>query len=318
MATRLLLLASAALALNAWADYPERPVKIVVPFAAGSGSDTVGRAAAEALSRRMGVKVVVENMDGADGATGTAAVAKAKPDGYTLLATSNPFTITPYLQKKPAYHPIRDFVAVAQIAVVPLVVVTGAKSRFKTLDDLVAEMRQNPGKVRYATLGKGSLSHLEVALMNQRYKLQAQDQAHKSAEDALAATAGGKADFFLASLPSAVGQINKGALRALAVSTATRMDRLPGVPTLAEATKRPGYDTAVWYGLVAPARTPYPVLTRLEDEIGLELQDTGVDARIEAVGARAMFLRSAPFGGLIGYEYRKWGAVAAVRPAPRP
>lgn len=307
-----LLLASALLAANAWAEYPDKPVKIIVPFAAGSGTDVVARATGAALAKRMGVSVTVENMPGSDGAVGTVAVAKAKADGYTLLATSNALTITPYLSKTPPYDPVKDLVAVAQVAVIPLVLVTSDKSRFKTFDDLIADMRQNPGKVRYATAGKGTLSYLEVALIARHLKVQAQDQPHKSGEDALAATAGGKADVFLANLPMALAMLNKGTLRALAVSSSARLPRMPGVPTLGEAMKRPAYEATVWFGLLAPTRTDFEILTRLEDEIGIELQSPAVSARIEAVGGNVIFLRSAPFGGRIGYEYRKWGQVAGA------
>ena len=315
MNARTLLLA-ALVAANAWADYPDKPVKIIVPFAVGSGTDVVARATGAALAKRMGMPVTVENIVGGDGAVGTVAVAKAAPDGYTLLATSNPLTITPYLAKKPPYDPMKDFVAVAQVAIIPLVLVTREKSRFKTFDDLVADMRANPGKVRYATAGKGSLSHLEVALMNQYFKVQAQDQPYKNGEGALAATVGGKADVFLANLPMALATLNNGALRALAVSSSARLSRMSNVPTLGEVMKRPAYEANVWFGILAPSRTHFEILTRLEDEIGIELQQPGVSARIEAVGGNVAFLRSAPFGGNIGYEYRKWGQVAGALKAP--
>jgi len=308
---------AAFVATNAWADYPDRPIKIIVPFAAGSGTDVVARATGTALSKRMGVPVVVENTVGANGATGTAAVAKAAPDGYTLLATSNPFTLAPHTAKSPSYDPVKNFVAVARIAVIPLVLVTSGKSSFKTFDDLVAHMRQNPGKARYATPGKGALSHLEVEVMNRTLQVQAQDQPHGSAKEALAAAASGKADFFLANLPMALAQLNSGSLRALAVSSGARAPHMPGVPTLAEATRRPGYEATVWFGLVAPTGTSSQVLTRLENEIERELEVPAVGARIETVGGRVAFLRSAPFGGQIRSEHAKWGQAAkALQPSP--
>ena len=299
----------AFLTANASAQYPQRPIKIVVPFAAGLGVDVVARATGEALSKRMGVAVTVENVVGSDGAVGTAAVAKAAPDGHTLLVTSNRLTIAPHLAKKPSYDPLQDFVPVARIAVIPLVLVTGEKSRFRTFDDLVAAMRQEPGKIRYATSGKGELSHLEAALMARHFKVQAQQQPFSSGREALAATAGGKADFFLANLPMALAQINKGSLRALAVSSAARMPNMPAVPTFAEAMQRPGYEALVWFGMLAPAGTSSQVLTRLENEIERELEVPAVRARIEAVGGQIAFLRSAPFGGRIKLDYGKWGVV---------
>jgi len=302
---------AAFLALNAWgADYPERQVRIIVPFAAGSGTDVVARATGKALSTRMSVPVVIENIAGADGAKGAAAAAKAAPDGYTLLATTNALTITPYLLKTPSFDPVKDFVAVARIAVIPLVVVTSEKSRFKTFDDLIAEMRQNPGKVRYATSGKGALSHLEVELMKQHFKVQAQAQPYRTAKEAIAATADGKADFFLANSPMAAAQLKSGTMRALAVSSSARLPAMPDVPTLAEVMRRPGYEALVWFGLVAPSGTSSQVVTRLENELERELEVAEVRSRIESVGGRVAFLRSAPFGGLIRSEYGKWGQVA--------
>lgn len=304
---------AALLATNAWADYPDRPVRIIVPFAAGSGTDVVARATGAALSSRIGQPVVVENMAGADGAAGAIAVAKAKPDGHTLLATTNALTITPHLSKTPTYDPVKDFVAVARIAVIPLVLVTGEKSRFKTFDDLIADMRQNPGKVRYATAGKGALNRLEIQAMTQHFKVQAQEQLYGSAREAIAATAGGQADFFLANFPMALPQIKSGSIRAFAVSSPARVAGMSEVPTLAEVMKRPGYEATIWFGLLAPSGTSSQVITRLENEIDYELEVPEVRRRIESVGGRAAFLRSAPFGGQIRYEYGKWGLVAKDR-----
>jgi tripartite-type tricarboxylate transporter receptor subunit TctC len=311
-------LMAAFTAPSAWADYPDRPVRIIVPFAAGSGTDVVARATGAALSARMGVPVMIENTVGSDGAVGTQAVAKAGPDGYTLLATSNPFTLAPHVTKSPPYDPVRDFVAVARIAVIPLALVTSATSSFKTFDDLVAYMRQNPGKARYATSGKGALSHLEVEVMNRYLNVQAQDQPYRSAKDAVGAAANGKADFFLANLPMAQAQLNSGSLRALAVTSGARIPQTRGVPTLAEAMRRPGYEATVWFGLVAPAGTPPQVIQRLENEIERELEVPAVSARIETIGGRVAFQRSAPFSGQLRLEHAKWAqAVKALQPSPQ-
>jgi len=311
MTARTFLLAAsvAFVALGARADYPERPVRIVVPFAAGSGTDVVARASANAISKRTKAPVSVENRAGANGMTGTAAVAKAAPDGYTLLVTATAFTLAPYSRKTPPYDPLKDFVAVARIAVIPLVVVTSAKSRFKTFDELVAAMRQDPGKVRYATAGKGTGSHLEVELVNHHFKVQAQDQPYPGDAEALAATAAGEVDFYLANYPMAERQINAGTLRALALGSSSRLATRPDLPTLAEVMRRPGYEASAWFGLLAPRGTSLDVITRLEEEIELELEVPEVRAKIESVGGRPAFLRSAPFGGQLGYEYRKWALV---------
>ena len=301
--------AASLVAMRAWAAYPDRSIKLVVPFAAGSGADLVARAVAEALASRMKARITVENLPGDGGAIGTSAVAKAAPNGYTLLLTSNPLTITPYRLKKPTYDPTKDLVAVAQIAAVPLVLVTSAQSAYKNFAALIAEMRAKPGKLAYATAGKGALNHLEVELIKRELKVEARDAPSSSDEQAIAATAGGKTDFCLANLPMATAQINRGQLRPLAVSSPERMQAMPNVPTLAEAMRKPGYAASVWYGLLAPAGTPVDVITRLENEIQYELEVAAVQARIESVGGRVAFLRSAPFGGQVRYEYAKWGQV---------
>jgi len=311
MTARTLFLAAsiAWMAFNARADYPERPVKIVVPFAAGSGADIVARATANAIATRTKGTVSVENRAGANGINGTTAVAKAAPDGYTLLLTGSAFTLAPYSSKTPPYDPLKDFVPVARIAVVPLVIVTSAKSSYKTFDDLITAMRQNPGKVRYATSGKGTVNHLEVELVNHHFKVQAQDRAYASDADALAATVAGEAEFHLANYPLVERQINAGTLRALALGSSARLATRPDLPTLAEVMRRPGYAASAWFGVLAPRGTSVDVITRLEEDIELELEVPAVREKIESVGARPAFLRSAPFGGQLGYEYRKWALV---------
>jgi len=306
---KILLAGVALLALNARAEYPEQPVRIVVPFAAGSGVDIVARATANAIATRTKGRVSVENRAGGNGIPGTTAVAKAAPDGYTLLLTGSAFTLAPYSSKTRAYDPLKDFVPVARIAVVPLVIVTSAKSGYQSFDDLLAAMRKNPGKVRYATSGKGTVNHLEVELVNHHFKVQAQDRAYASDSDALAAAVAGEVEFHLANYPLAERQINAGTLRALALGSSARLATRPDLPTLAEVMRRPGYEASAWFGMLAPRGTSLDVITRLEQEIELELEVPDVRAKIESVGARPGFLRSAPFGGQLGYEYRKWALV---------
>jgi tripartite-type tricarboxylate transporter receptor subunit TctC len=253
----------------------------------------------------MGVPVNIENRPGANTVTGTLAVAKAAPDGYTLLATSNPFTIAPFLAKAPPYDPTKDFVAVAQVAAIPLVLVTSAQAPYKSVAELIQKE-----KLRYATTGKGALNHLEAEFITRHFKVPAEGQAFKTGAEALKATVGGQPDFFLANLPMALPQIQSGAARALAVSSSKPVDALPGVPTLGQAMGRPTYEASVWFGLVAPRGTPVDAITRIEDDLERELQDSAVKKRIESAGGRIAFLRSAGFGGTIGYEQRKWGEVA--------
>src|SRR3954470_4289427 len=274
------------------AEYPDRPIRIIVPFPAGSGADVITRATGKAMSTRLSVPVVVENIAGGNGAAGAAAAAKSAPDGYTLLALANSLMITPHLAKTP-FDPVKDFVAVARIAVIPLVLVTSATSPYKNFDELLAQMRSNPGKTRYATSGKGTLSHLEVEVILQHFKVQARDLPSRGDREAIDRSAKGEADFFLANSPAALARVKSGSMRALAVSSGARMPALPDVPTLAEVMRRPTYETTVWFGLVAPTGTTHVVIARLENELETELELPEVRSRIESVGATPGFLRSA-------------------------
>ena len=148
----------------AQAPYPSRPIRIVIPFAGGSGSDTIARVVGEAIAHKLGVPVVPETREGGGGAIGATMVAKSAPDGYTLLSAANPMTVTPYMMKSPPYDPAKDFAPISRVAVIPLVLVTSSQSPYKTFQDLAARMKAEPGKVNYATGGKGSPSHLEVEL----------------------------------------------------------------------------------------------------------------------------------------------------------
>ncbi|MBM3346523.1 MAG: tripartite tricarboxylate transporter substrate binding protein [Betaproteobacteria bacterium] len=293
----------------AQSGYPSKPIRIIVPFAGGSGSDVVARVIGEALSAQMGVPVLAELREGAGGVIGAAAVAKAPPDGYTLLSAATPMTVAPYLARELPFDPSRDFSAIVRISIIPLVVVTGAKSPYKTLADLIGAARKNPRNVNYATGGKGSPSHLEVELINRVAGVEMRDIPYKSFGQGLTDTIGGQVEFAMASLPLSQGQIQSGALRALAVGSLTRVTSLPEVPTLAEALGRPGHEATVWYGLAGPAGTPTEVIGRLNTEIDKALASPSVRDRIEKVGGLISVVKGAAFDKQIRSESERWAGI---------
>jgi tripartite-type tricarboxylate transporter receptor subunit TctC len=305
VATTVVLCAPAPTA--AQAPYPSRPIRIIIPFAGGSGSDIIARVVGEAIGQKLGVPVVPETREGGGGAIGATMVAKSAPDGYTLLSAANPMTVTPYMMKSPPYDPAKDFAPIARVAVIPLVLVTGSQSTYKTFQDLAMRMKAEPGKVNYATGGKGSPSHLEVELFLRVLGVQARDVPYKNIGQGLTDTIGGRTDFIVASLPISMAHIQSGSLRALAVGSPTRLATLPDVPTLAELLGKPGYDASAWYGFMAPAGTPPDVVTRLGDEVQKSVALPEVRARIEGTGGRIALAGPAEFNAQIQAESEKWG-----------
>ena len=289
--------------------YPSRTIRVIIPFAPGSGSDLVARVVGEAIATQMGVAVVSETLEGAGGAIGAATVAKAQPDGYTLLSAATPMTVGPYMQKTMPYDPAKDFTAITRVAVLPLVLVTSGKAPWQTFQELVTHVRANPGKVNYATGGKGSPSHLEVELMINPLGLQAQDVPYKNFGQALTDVIGGRADFIMASVPITASHIQAGSLRALAVGSATRVPTVPTAPTLAEAMNRPGHEAIVWYGFAGPAGMPADIAARLDQEIRRAAATAAVRARVEQVGGLVSLAGPAEFGAQIRAESEKWAGI---------
>lgn len=295
--------------LLAQESYPARNIRLVIPFSGGSGSDVIARVVGGAIATQMGVSVVPETVEGAGGAIGAAAVAKSAPNGYTLLSASTPMTVGPYMMKTLPFDPAKDFAAVSRVAVIPLVLVTAATAPWRSFQELIAHMKRNPGKVNYATGGKGSPSHLEVELFANAQGVQPKDIPYRNFGQGLTDTIGGRADFIMASLPIARSHIQAGTLRALAVGAATRLTSVPGAPTFAEVMGDPNYEATVWYGFAAPAATPTAITTRLDQEIRDALASTEVRSRIESVGGVVSHAGPAEFGRQIRSESEKWAGI---------
>lgn len=283
-----LLVAAGVLAAGPAASqaYPARPIKLIVPWTPAGTVDIAARHLAERLSARMGQPVVVENRPGATGQVGSSAVVQSPPDGYTLLAMSaTVHTFSPNLSKKFPFDPIEDFAVVSQIVSFPYAMVVPANSRFKTVADVAAFAKANPGKVSYASFGLGSGPYMVSELFALQTGTQLLHVPYKGAAPAITDLLSGQVDFFIDSLPSPLSQVRAGKLRALAVTTPKRSNFLPDVPAMAETI--PGFDASVWLGIAAAPKTPREIVNRLNAEIRAisaepeyieRLRNTGLEA----------------------------------------
>jgi len=265
-------------------DYPARPVRLVVPYAAGGNADIFGRTLAQKLGDALKQPFVVENRAGANGGIGADFVAKSAPDGYTLLVTANgPIVVNPVLYAKVPYDPVKDFAPVAQCVVYQYVLVTVAGSPIKSIADLVDAARARPGAVSYGSTGVGGGNHLAGELFALATGTQLTHVPYKGSAPALADLLGGQLTFMFDTVITSVPQIRAGKLRAFAVSSLKRASALPDVPTLDEAGIR-GFDISQWQGVLAPAGTPKTIIDRLNAEIVKSLRAPEVRERLVTQG----------------------------------
>ena len=266
-------------------SYPTKPIRLIVPFAAGGTTDIVGRAVSDALGRELGQPVVVENRGGGGGVIGADALAKSPPDGYTFgIATVSTMATNPATNAKNPYDPIKDFAPITNLVNVPNVLTVNPKVPAKTLKEFVAEVKAHPGQYSYASAGKGSISHLDGELFKDITKTDMVHVPYRGSGPALNDTIAGQVNAQFDYLPSSMPFIQSGKLRALAVAAPKRVEGLPDVPTFAEAGMK-DMNNMAWYGLVAPAGTPPAILARVHDAAVKALQDPNVKKRLQASGA---------------------------------
>jgi tripartite-type tricarboxylate transporter receptor subunit TctC len=256
---------------NALASYPERIIKIVVPFAPGGGTDVVARTLAQEMAKDLGVSVIVENKPGAGTIIGTQAVAVSEPDGYTLLMGTFANAVNPSLNAKLPYEPHKDFAPVALVARSFNIVVVNPKSAIKSIADLIAAAKADPGKLSYGTYGTGTSAHLAGELFKNLAKVDLTTVPYKGAAPAITDLISGQIQVMFTTVASAASLIEAGQLRALAVTSAERSPAFPDLPTVAEAGV-PGYAAESWYGLFAPAKTPRDVIDRLNKSAAMAVQ----------------------------------------------
>ncbi len=309
----LLSLSATALTAMPWRasaeTYPSRPVRLIVPFGAGTGVDVTARIFAQFLTEEMKTSVFVENRDGAGGIIGTVAAAKSPPDGYTLMFVSAPVTSAHMLQPDPTYDPVKDFKPIVRVVTNPLLLVAGPNQPYKTFKELIAYMKANPGRVQYATSGKGSSSHLETELINQKYQVQAIDIPYKSFGPAISDVIAGRVGFFLSAFSALLPHIKAGSVRALASGAAKRSPLLPDVPTFAEEYGEPGYEGGVWYGIMAPVGTPDDIIATVYEKVKVVMANPSLRDKIEAGGSQLSLLPTAEFAKLVRTDTEKWGKV---------
>ncbi len=304
---------SLALALFAGAAtaqaYPVKPIRLIVPFPPGGGTDITARAIANKLSESVKWTFVVENKPGAGGNLGVEQAVKSPADGYTLVIgqTSN-LAINPTLYAKLPYDPLKDLSPVALIVSAPVVLVVALNSRYASLGDLLAAAKTDPGGVTFASPGNGTVSHLTGELLQRAAGVKLTHVPYKGASQALTDTLGGQVQSFMSSVPSALSQIRAGRLRAIAVTSAQRAQELPEVPTIAESGYR-GFEASTWYGLLAPAGTPMTIIARLSVEVNRLLKTAEVRERLAAEGGEVLGGSPEQFALFLKAEHAKWGRV---------
>ena len=298
---------SVALA-QAQAAYPGKPIRLIVPFAAGGPNDVMARVLAQRLSADNGQPVVVDNKAGAGGVIGTDAVAKAAPDGYTLGFVSAPFTMTPALQSKMPYDTLRDVIAISKVAESPLVLMVPATSPFKTTSELIAFARQNPGKLTYGSGGIGSTPHLSTELLGSDSEAKFLHVPYKGGGESIKALMGGEIDMLLDSITSTAAPLASGRIRALAIGGAKRSPRLPDVPTLAEAGV-PNFAVTHWVGVIAPAKMPQALVATLHAQIVRALHAPEVVQKLQELGASPVGDTPAEFHKFAEEELKRWRQV---------
>jgi tripartite-type tricarboxylate transporter receptor subunit TctC len=305
----LALLAGAAGLARAAAEWPARPVRLIVPFPPGGSTDILGRAIAQKLQEALGQPFVVENKPGAGGSIGATEAARAVPDGYTLLMGHiGTLAINPSLYRNLAYDPLTSFTPVALVARVPNVLVVNPAVPARTVQELVALARAKPGSLRYASGGNGSAAHIAMEYFKLRTQTDIGHIPYRGTAPAVTDVMGGQVELIMTGVPAVLQQVKAGRLRALAVSSLKPVDSLPDLPTIA-ASGVPDFEAIQWYGVVAPARTPAPIVARLNAEINRALATPALKARLDTEGADAAPTTPEAFGTLIAREIARWKPV---------
>jgi len=294
----------------AQAAYPSKPVKLVVPYPPGGPTDIVARVIAQRLQTQTGQPFVIENLPGAGGNTGAAAVARAAPDGYTLLVATTAHAINPSLFKNLSYQFGRDFAPISQLTSGPLVVVVNPALPAKNMAELIALAKSKPGELNFASSGNGQSTHLAGELFNATAGTKIRHVPYKGSAPALTDTMGGQTQLMFDTMLSAMPHVKGGKLRALAVTSAQRSPAAPELPTVAETL--PGFEAIAWNGLLAPANTPREIIAKLSAELRTAMEQPEVRERFEAQGFAAAWNTPEAFAGFIQAEIDKWAKVVQV------
>ena len=307
------LLASAVTMAQSAADYPNKVIKIIVPFTAGSATDIMARIVGEKIGTSLGQPVVVENRAGAGGTLGATQVAKSDPDGYTLLVVSAGHVVNPVLYPGLAYDTLGDFSGVIPLAALPNMLVVSAGSPIKSVQELIAAAKAKPGFLNYASAGVGSATHVNAEKFRNATGIQVTHIPFKGTPETIVETTAGRVDFMFTPVLSSIPSIRENRMRALAVSTAKRSSALPDVPTVAEAGV-PGFVFDFWIGLLAPAKTPRAIVNKLNAEVAKALALPDVKERMAKLGAESLPMTPEQFDAYIRDEFATLGAVMKAAP----
>jgi tripartite-type tricarboxylate transporter receptor subunit TctC len=295
---------------HAQEPWPAKPIRLVVPFPPGGGTDLIARAMGQRLGERLKQPVVIDNRPGASTTIGADAVAKAAPDGYTLLLSgSTTFSVNPALRAKLPYEPLRDLAPIAIVARTPLVLVVAQNAPWKTVDQLIASAKARPQGIRYATFGAGSGPHLAGELFALAAGVKLQDIPYKGSAQATLAVISGEIEVDIDTVATVAPHIKAGKLRALGIVGASRSSLLPDVKTLAEQ-KLPDATFDAWYGVAAPAKTPAPVAERLSRELKAVMADPDLQSRLRAQGMEPVAIGAAEFRSQMESEIARYRALA--------
>jgi len=305
-AVSLCLLPSVA---QAQADYPNKPVLLVICFGAGGGLDVIGRIVADRLSKNLSRQIIVENRPGAAGNIGTVSVLKAPADGYTLLETTNSYNINPFIYRNTGYDPRKDFLPVIELTRAPSVIIAHAKTNLRTVKDLIAAAKAAPGKLVYGSAGNGSPTNIAMEIFKAAVGVDITYVPYKVATQANQDVMGGQTPLAMAALPSVITQIRGGLLHPVAMTSDKRWPSFPDVPTVAES-GAPGYSHLTWIGIVAPAGTPAAIVARLNKEIAAVLAVPEVRERIAATGAEPVGQSVADFAAALAAEHEEMAKLA--------
>lgn len=290
-------------------DYPSKPIKLIVPFPAGGGTDIIGRVLGQKLSEQLKQPIIIENKPGAAGSIGVDVVAKSPADGYTLVLgqTSN-IAINPSLYKNLSYDPLKDLSPVINVAEAPLVLVVGASSPFKNFDDIKKAAIAKPNEITFGSPGSGTVAHLTGELLQAKANIKFNHIPYKGSAQALTDLMGGRLDVYMSSIPTALAQIKGGKLRAIAVTAANKTDVMPDIPTFKELGVK-DLVTNSWFGIFVPAKTPQAIIERLSKEINLAIQSDSVKEKIAFEGGRPVGGTIKQFDDLIKSEIPLWAEV---------
>ena len=306
-AAAFVLFASIATAQTA---YPNKPIRLVVPYSPGTGSDVLARTVAQNITEKTGHAVIVENREGAGSLIGSLAVAKAAPDGYTIMIAANTLVILPSQSAKPPYDPVKDFTPIAKVAAIPLVLAVTPGLKINSVKELIAYAKANPGKLSYGSSGPGPAVN-EMELFKQAVGIEILEIPYKSTAQAMTDLIGGQLPLFPAVGPLVIQHLQSGRARGLAVFDTRRSPQMPEIPSMSEEVAAPGYvPSPVWYGFVAPAKTPPEIIAVLGGWIQNAMAAPEVRAKLVTLGAQITSADSAQFAAEIRSEYDKSSALS--------